>query len=232
MDLHGLAATDPDVNQTSLVIVNGAAEDQAAQNWEARANPNYDRIRNDHLVPQGLSERRVQVIWLKVSNAQSLATLPEEISDAHLLLSRMGIISRTLLNRYPNLEQVFVSSRIYGGFSTGALNGEPYAYETGFAVKWLVESQIIKVDNPLFRNDFTGDLDYDTVAPWLAWGPYLWADGENPTGGAMDWTEQDFESDGVQPSQVGEEKVGRLLLEFFKTSPHTACWFTTAGVCG
>ena len=40
----GLAATDPDVNQTSLVIVNGAAEDQAAQNWEARANPNYDRI--------------------------------------------------------------------------------------------------------------------------------------------------------------------------------------------
>ena len=40
---------------------------------------------------------------------------------------------------------VFISSSIYGGYDTTAYNPEPFAYEEGFSVRWLIESQITEM---------------------------------------------------------------------------------------
>lgn len=228
----GQAAADAAVNRASLAIVNGAAGGQAASTWDAPTEANYDRVRDTRLVPQGLSERQVQVVWLKVANPGPQVSLPSAQADAYVLETAMGNIVRALKVRYPNLQQVFLSSRIYGGYATTTLNPEPYAYESGFAVKWLIQAQIDQMAQGGAVVDVrAGDLNYDTVAPWIAWGPYLWADGLMPRSDGLVWQRSDLESDGTHPSQTGETKVGTLLLNFFKTSAYARCWLVTGATC-
>jgi hypothetical protein len=62
-------------------------------------------------------------------------------------------------------------------------------------------------------------------APWLAWGPYLWADGRKPRSDGLIWECTDFISDGTHPSDAGRTKVAQLLLSFFKTDSTATIWF-------
>ncbi len=230
----GQSAAAQTVNHSSLVIVNGAKGGQAAIKWDSPTEQNYVRIRDTVLTPLGLTEKQVQVVWLKVANSRPghQPSLPSEQADAYRLMRLMGKIVRALKVRYPNLQQVFISSRIYGGYATKPVNPEPYAYESGFAVKWLIEAQIKQMaSGGMEINPQTGDLNYDTVAPWIAWGPYLWADGRNPRSDGLVWLPQDFRPDGTHPSLLGEEKVATMLLEFYKTSPYTKSWFMANGTC-
>lgn len=227
----GQAAADPAVNRTTLAIVNGARGGQTASAWTSLTSPEYDRIRDSWLTPSGLSEQQVQIAWVKVANAQPVASLPSSSSDSYTLVSQMASIARTLKQRYVNLRQVFFSSRIYAGYATTSLNPEPYAYESGFAVKWVVQAQIDQVRLGSVQNARAGDLDYRTIAPWIGWGPYLWGRGTAPRSDGLVWTPADLESDGTHPSQPGEQKVGSLLLDFFKASPVTQCWFLAGRTC-
>jgi hypothetical protein len=149
------------------------------------------------------------------------------------LESNLGAIVRALKVRYPNLQQVFLSSRTYGGYATTQLNPEPYAYESGFSVKWLIQAQIEQMRNGGHIVDArAGDLNYNSVAPWIGWGPYLWADGTNARSDGLTWERADFVNDGTHPApESGVKKVGTLLLNFFKTSPYTRCWFLASETC-
>ena len=228
----GQAVADPAVNKTTLVIVNGARGGQTSSTWDSPGDANYDRIRDSRLVPAGLSEPQVQIAWVKVANAGPTMSLPAAQADANQLITQMADIVRALKARYPNLKQVFLSSRIYGGYATTTLNPEPYAYESGFAVKWLIQAQIDQMQNGGTVVDArAGDLNYNTVAPWLAWGPYLWADGANLRSDGLNWLPADMEADGTHPSQSGEQKVANQLMTFFKQSQHTRCWFVTGATC-
>jgi hypothetical protein len=231
------AAADSSVNHEHLFIINGAKGGQVAYNWTDPDDEfgNYERI-NDLLHESALSNLNIQVAWIKLANPMPDPSLPDENADAYKLLEYLGDVVRTLKHHYPNLQQVFLSSRIYAGYATevGELrNPEPYAYESGFAVKWLIEAQIHQMATEEIH-PIAGDLNYETgVVPWLAWGPYLWADGPNPRQlDGLVWLQQDFAQDGVHPSApYGREKVANLLMAFFKTSQHTRCWFLTSVEC-
>lgn len=94
------------------------------------------------------------------------------------------------------------------------------AGESAFAVRQVIEAQL---------NGSSG-LSLDPAgraagAPWLAWGPYLWADGLRPRGDGLVWACSDLEPDGTHPSQAGRQKVADLLLAFVKSDPTARAWF-------
>lgn len=218
------ATVHPGVDHEHLVLANGAKSGQTAGTWSRPSAANYDRVRDEVLAPSGLSEAQVQAVWLKVANPGPTAALPGRRADAFVLAGQLGDIARALRIRYPNLKLVFVSSRIYAGYSDTELNPEPYAYESGFAVKWAIDAQIGQMNGQPI-DPVIGDVNYNTTAPWLAWGPYMWADGLNPRGDGLVWECGDFIQDGTHPSGTGNAKVAGMLLDFFLNSPYTESWF-------
>ena len=122
--------------------------------------------------------------------------------------------------KFTNLKLAYFTSKFYDTATIIAYPHprypEPYAYETGFAVKWSIQDQI----------DGDPALNYDpdegTVkAPWMTWGPYEWSNGLLGRNDGLIWTCQDMTSDGVHPSRPGGwEKDANIILNFFKTRNH------------
>ena len=220
----GMALGHPDVDDTHLVIANGALAGQANPSWDSPTDPIYDYLRDVVLAGKGLTEAQVRAVWLKNVNPLQRVPLPDPGADAFALVGGLADVVRAAKIRYPNLAFVFLSSRIYAGYATIPLYPEPYAYESGFSVKWLIEAQTKQMDGAGI-DPIAGDLDYAGVAPFLAWGPYLWADGTTPRSDGLVWNCDDFEADGFHPSVEGEHKVGAALLDFMLTSEFAAPWF-------
>jgi PKD repeat protein len=94
-------------------------------------------------------------------------------------------------------------------------------------VRWTIEDQL----------KGSANLNFDpkkgaVVAPWIAWGPYLWADGTNPRSDGFVWLCSDLEADFTHPSASGRHKVAHELLAFFKTHPTATPWFLRSTVIG
>ena len=231
-DRTAQADSDPSVNHTTLAIANGAAPGLFADAWASPTAAPYDRIRDSVLAPAGLSGQQVEVVWANLYDAGPSVSLTNANADAFVLEARLGNIARALKARYPHLTMLFLSSRIWGGYAVTTVNPEPYAYESGFAAKWLVGAQVAQISVGVQGDTLAGDLNYDTVAPWIGWGPYLWAYGDQARSDGLQWLPLDFQqNDGTAPSQAGVWKVGRLLLAFFEQDARAACWFTVGGVC-
>ena len=200
-----------------LLAVDCAVGGQAANLIK---NPNaayWDSVAT-RLRRAGSSPAQVQAIWLKEANANPTGGFP---ASAETLQWNLGAIVRIVKQKLPNVRLAYLTSRIYAGYASSSLNPEPYAYESGFAVKWLIQSQI------------AGDsLNFDpakgaVVAPWLSWGPYLWADGLTPRSDGLIWPCSYFSSsDGTHPATDGRNLVADSLLAFFKRDETSAPWFT------
>jgi hypothetical protein len=227
----GQALADPAVDRSHLVVVDGAQGGRVIVDWDNTTDATYATVRDTRLAALGVTEAQVQAVWLKQATPGPTTSLPAANADAYTIVSGLGTVVRTLRLRYPNLQVVFLSSRIYAGYAQpGTLNPEPFAYETGFAVKWLIEAQITQGSGGP-ADARAGDLRAGIVAPWLAWGPYLWANGATPRSDGLVWLPGDFQSDFTHPGTSARQKVGAMLLSFMKSSPQASCWFLAWRTC-
>lgn len=202
-----------------VVLANIARGGQAADEWVDQVYDTWDRGTDDVLTPLGVTPAQVQVIFCSMANQSPSISLPSLDADAFRLRDQLAEIARIAKTRYPNLRQMFLTSRIYGGYAEGPLNPEPYAYESGFAVKWVISRQISQLAGAPPSTE--GPLTLD-VAPWMAWAPYLWADGATPRSDGLTWDcPIDFAQDGVHPSPTGRAKAANLIAPFFETSVYT-----------
>ncbi len=205
----------PNVNP-SLRVINGA---QGGQTASIIANPNaaYWTNGDAKLAQAGLTPQQVQVIWLKEANAGPTLPFP---ADAQQLQGHLEAIANVIKDRYTNTRLCFLSSRIYAGYATTALNPEPWSYQSAFSVKWLIADQIAGEPSLNF-NPAAGTVE----SPWLGWGAYLWADGLTPRSDGLTWLCTNFQSDGTHPSASGAQKVAGLLMKFFSRDPAARPWF-------
>jgi PKD domain-containing protein len=216
------ANADPSKNP-QLVIVDGAQGGQAATDWTNYNSATWSTVQT-RLSTAGVTTNQVQVIWMKHARRNPIQPFP---LHAQLLQTNLEDILRVAQQRYPNLKIAYLSSRTRSyATNVGGLNPEPFAYESGFSVRWLIEKQL------------NGNLNYNPangapVVPWLAWGPYLWADGTNPRSDGFRWLCSDLQNDFTHPSPTtGVAKVGAQLLAFFKTDPTSTPWFLRKTLVG
>ncbi len=170
----------------------------------------------------GASPAQVQVVWIKEANAGPRGGFPAATDTLQWYLAT---IVRILTDKLPNAKLAYLTSRIYAGYATTTLNPEPYAYESAFAVKWLIDAQIAGVDSLNFDGN-VGPIE----APWLSWGPYLWADGLEARSDGLTWACADFNTDGTHPATTGRLKVADSLLVFFKHDASSEPWFVNHSV--
>jgi hypothetical protein len=187
----------------SLTIVDGAQGGQAMAEWAPpEAAPWAEAERR--IKAAGATPAQVQVAWIKPANKVPTGDLA---AHGRKLQKDTQAVIQNAKKRFPNLRIVYLSSRIYGGYAASNLNPEPYAYESAFAVRWVIQEQ--------------------KESPVVLWGPYLWADGTTPRkSDGLVWTRDDLAKDGTHPSESGKDKVARMLLAFFKTDPLAKSWLT------
>lgn len=165
----------------------------------------------------GGTQAQVQVAWIQQADVRPTGTFPEHAKSFQAELVRLV---QTLHDRFPNLKLVYLSSQTYAGFARSGFSPEPYAYESAFAVRWLIDQQL--AGEPA--------LNYDPArgkvrAPWLGWGPYLWANGTTKRVDGFAVNRNDFRPDGLHLSPSGQQAMARVLLRFFSTDTTTRPWF-------
>ena len=206
----------------NLVFVDGAQGAMVASVISSPWNTNYATFWstvNARLNDAGVTARQVQVIWFKEADPGPM------YPSVHHYYDSMVVSFKRIMNeikaRFPNTKLCYMASRLSARYATTRLNPEPYSYYTGWAVKKVIEDQI----NGNARLAYKG---IHAKSPWLCWGIYMWSDGSTPqkTNPDISWDcPVDFNNDGIHPSIAGAQKVGRLLLEFYKNDSVSCPWF-------
>jgi hypothetical protein len=202
-----------------LAIVDGAQGGQTAAIWSSRPFTDVPwSVLDARLAQAGVTAQQVAVVWLKQADASPTSGWP---AYAQTLKNEIVVMLQMLKQHFPNLQIAYLSSRIYAGYASSTLNPEPYAYESAFSVRWVIEEQM-RGSPSLNYDPKSGTVN----APWVSWGPYLWTDGTKPRSDGLTWSCSDVRNnDGTHPSDSGSQKVAQMLLDFIRTDATARAWF-------
>ena len=218
-----MAAEDRRVDHRSLVVLDAARDGYDAPHWYAPlATGNFNRIRDQILTPNGVTEKQVQAAWVQMMTTEDSPPLPRQDAVAYRVKGYIATALRNLKTRYPNLQVAYLSSQVYGGYAST----EPYNYESALSVRWVILGQVTLMRTGGLWDSRIADVNYETgVAPWVAWGPYFWANGTMPRSDGLTWERDDFGDDGAALSAKGANKGASMLLEFLLHEPTAESWF-------
>jgi len=194
----------PDI-AAQVEFVNCAVAGNALENWLSEQTL-WTKCKDN--IEKNYSLDQVKVIWAK--NADQFTadgiTLPDPAADYYDLVNNIGALAQKIGDEFPGVQAIFNTSRIYGGYvieDKQAARGEPISYEGGFATNTAIEKWK------------AGELP---GAPWMGWGPYLWANSLTPNGSGIFWATSDFQGangENQHPSEQGATKVADALHDFF-----------------
>lgn len=204
----------------AVLLIDGAQGGMDSRRWVADTHTRRDTSPWDTLdkriTAAGATAKQVQVLWMKHAIAR-VGQVGEFPKHAQQLKDDEVEILRMLKARFPNLKLAYVSSRTYAGYATTELNPEPFAYESAFATRWLIQDQIKGGPKMSYA---------DGKVPLVLWGPYLWSDGEKGRkAGDVVYKREDYRDDGTHPSDTGRQKVAEQLVKFFTTDATAKGWF-------
>lgn len=190
----------------AIKLINGARSGQETSRWVDDSYNNWTRVEND-VTELGYDPRQVQVAWVKLANKEPLPQFPAE---PERLRTGLESVARNLKQYFPNIKIAYFSprARSYLYFDS-TTPGELAAFETGFAIKWMIERQMNGVQELTFEGS-------QANVPFLTWGPYFWRDA---------WPPQYLEDDCIHPSSQGEKNIAEILMDFFLTDPTAVEWF-------
>lgn len=182
------------LDNSKLRFVNNAAGGMALENWVAAG--------------VGVIDARVQVVLLHHSLNKAFGNCDQQTyadSTAFYLRQRL----QQLKIKYPNLKQIFIQSREFGGwkcYSSPGAQAEPAAYYNGFGVKAFVDFQVSASDS---------SLNYQN-APFLAWSFNPWV---------STTPRSYFEGAGLHPCATGANVWAQQWFDFLLNDSTTRQWF-------
>ncbi|MBI3260279.1 MAG: T9SS type A sorting domain-containing protein [Ignavibacteriae bacterium] len=217
MDTFGL-------KNPALKLINTCIGGQGIQKMNSQ-DDNYWKQAEKQLSDSGLTNKQVQIAWIETDNTQTGdTTFPQA---PQMLIQDFKTLLISMKQLYPNLKLCYITARAYSGYadaSAGATAGKgllyPRDYLNGWAIKWLIESQI----NGESGFEFEGA---SASIPFITWGTYNWADGSVKRSDGLQWLcDSDIGEDGLHLSTAGEIKSGALMFDYFTKDETTQAWIT------
>lgn len=180
-----------------VTFVNGAIGSKQQQ-WEDPNHTVWDRG-TQMLAGQGLTAVDVDVVLYH----NTIGGLSGEfVPAATQLKDSLAITMDIIQDKYPNAQMILLTSRYHANYApAGSKSPEPYAYYSGFSVKWLIEDRI--------------NCTADCGVP-LAWFAYLWDES---------WPQSWYVSDGIHLSNAGKTQAGLIWQTQMNAAAHIAPWY-------
>ncbi|MFI5173055.1 MAG: T9SS type A sorting domain-containing protein [Chitinophagales bacterium] len=220
MQTHDWAGTNPCMKANGLFFGGKDLHDMI----DTTSTFYWDELQ-DRLFSRDDSWEQIQVVWMLEQsefNTEVVEDYVDYVAEQYITLMHR------MIDTMPNLKIVYLTGFHYTGYThpNHELYNylvEPKGYWGNLAIKELIERQINGDPELIFEGP-------GRVAPFISWGPYFWADGNNPRGGDfLVWPCEDYRDDdtggGFHLEETGKYKEAKMIMNFFDTDTIANWWY-------